>query len=121
TSEGGHVCLVLSPSHEIKVFAGGAEVLVYRHAQWALLDLQRKFELWAEAVNSPDLASCLFRSALDLADARQGALFVVVRDPAESVSHIVSVPDRLDVGLTEAGNLEAAPTRRDLLYLLTGR
>ena len=121
TSEGGHVCLVLSPSHEIKVFAGGAEVLVYRHAQWALLDLQRKFELWAEAVNSPDLASCLFRSALDLADARQGALFVVVRDPAESVSHIVSVPDRLDVGLTEVGNLEAAPTRRDLLYLLTGR
>jgi hypothetical protein len=112
---------VLSPSHEIKVFAGGAEVLAYRHAQWALLDLQRKFELWAEALDSPDLASCLFRSALDLADARQGALFVVLRDPAESVSHIVSVPDRLDVGLTEAGNLEAAPTRRDLLYLLTGR
>jgi hypothetical protein len=27
----------------------------------------------------------------------------------------------LDVGLTEVGNLEAAPTRRDLLYLLTGR
>ena len=46
---------------------------------------------------------------------------MVLRDPAESVSHIVSVPDRLDVGLTEAGNLEAAPTRRDLLYLLTGR
>jgi hypothetical protein len=45
----------------------------------------------------------------------------VLRDPAESVSHIVSVPDRLDVGLTEVGNLEAAPTRRDLLYLLTGR
>ena len=46
---------------------------------------------------------------------------MVLRAPAETVSHIVSVPDRLDIGLTEAGNLAAAPTRRDLLYLLTGR
>jgi hypothetical protein len=121
TSADGHVCLVLSPSHEIKVFAGGAQVLAYRHAQWALLDLQRKFELWADAVGNHALAWCLFRSALDLADARQGALFVVLRDPVSAVGHIVSVPDRIDVGLTEAGNLAAAPTRRDLLYLLTGR
>jgi hypothetical protein len=117
----GHVCLVLSPSHEIKVFAGGAQVLAYRHAQWALLDLQRKYELWAEAVGNADLARCLYRTALDLADARQGALFVVLRKPADTVSHIISLPDRLDIGLTEAGNLAAAPTRRDLLYLLTGR
>src|SRR5215204_2525195 len=121
TSADGHVCLVLSPSHEIKVFARGAQVLAYRHAQWALLDLQRKFELWAEAVGNEELARCLFRSALDLADARQGALFVVLRKPEDSVSHIISLPDRLDIGLTEVGNLEAAPTRRDLLYLLTGR
>ncbi len=121
TSTDGHVCLVLSPSHEIKVFARGAQVLAYRHAQWALLDLQRKYEIWAEALGNADLARCLFRTALDLADARQGALFVVLRAPAETVSHIVSVPDRLDIGLTEAGNLAAAPTRRDLLYLLTGR
>jgi hypothetical protein len=121
TSGDGHVCLVLSPSHEIKVFARGAQVLAYRHAQWALLDLQQKYELWAEAVGNPALARCLFRSALDLADARQGALFVVLRAPADNVSHIIALPDRLDIGLTEAGNLAAAPTRRDLLYLLTGR
>jgi hypothetical protein len=121
TIEGGHVCLVLSPSHEIKVFAEGAQVLTYRHATWTLLDLQRKYDLWAESVGNDALASRLFLSALDLADAREGALFVVLRDPATSVQELVSLPDRLDIGLTAVGNLEAAPTRRDLLYLLTGR
>ena len=121
TAADGHVCLVLSPSHEIKVFAKGAQVLAYRHAHWPLLDLQRKYEIWAEAVGNADLARCLFRTALDLADARQGALFVVLRDTGgHGVAHH-RVPDRLDIGLTEAGNLAAAPTRRDLLYLLTGR
>jgi hypothetical protein len=121
TLEGGHVCLVLSPTHEIKVFAEGAQVLTYRHATWTLLDLERKYDLWAESVGDEALASRLFLSALDLADAREGALFVVVRDPAASVQQLVSLPDRLDIGLTAVGNLEAAPTRRDLLYLLTGR
>ena len=116
-----HVCVVLSPSHDVKVFAEGAYALAYRHASWTLLDLQRKYELWADAVGNDTLALCLFQSALDLADSRQGALFVVVRDPVESVQHLVSLPDRLDIGLTDAGSQSAAPTRRDLLYLLTGR
>lgn len=121
TASNAHVCVVLSPSHEIKVFAQGAYVLAYRHASWALLDLQSKYELWADAVGNPALALYLFRTALDLADSRQGALFVVLRDPAYSVSQLVSLPDRLDIGLTEVGAQSAAPTRRDLLYLLTGR
>jgi hypothetical protein len=119
TLDGGHVCLVLSPSHEIKVFAEGAQVLAYRHATWALLDLQRKYELWTEAVGDESLARSLFNSALELADARQGALFVVLRDPASSVSALVADADRLDTSLE--GALGAAPTRRDLLYLLEGR
>jgi hypothetical protein len=119
TLDGGHVCLVLSPSHEIKVFAEGAQVLAYRHANWALLDLHRKYELWEAAVGEPSLARCLFNSALELADAREGALFVVLRDPAASVSSLVADADRLDTG-AEAG-LAAAPTRRDLLYLIAGR
>lgn len=119
TLEGRHVCLVLSPSHEIKVFAEGAQVLAYRHANWALLDLERKYELWADAVGDAPLARCLFNSALELADARQGALFVVLRDPGSSVETLVAEADRLDTG-AEAG-LAAAPTRRDLLYLLAGR
>jgi hypothetical protein len=117
----GHVCLVLSPTHEIKVFAEGAQVLVYRHARWSLLDVQQKYELWAAAVGNRELARCLFQSAIDLADARQGALFVVLRDPSASVDQLLSLSDRIDIGLTEVGNLTAAPTRRDLLYLLTGR
>ncbi len=119
TLDAGHVCLVLSPSHEIKVFAEGAQVLAYRHATWTLLDLQRKYELWAEAVGNPALAQCLFSSALELADAREGALFVVLRNTADSVSTLVAAADRLDTG-AQTG-LGAAPTRRDLLYPLAGR
>jgi hypothetical protein len=115
-----HVAIVLSPSHEIKVFAGGAQALAYRHATWTLLDLQRKYELWAEAVGNIPLAQCLFRSALDLADDRHGALFVVLRDPASSVAHLVSAADRLDVAGARP-DASAGPTRRDLLSVLTGR
>ena len=81
TVRGGHVCVVLSPSHEIKVFAEGAEILTFRHAHWHLLDVQAKFELWAEAVGQRSLATRLFQTALELSNARQGALFVVLRDP----------------------------------------
>jgi len=119
TLDAGHVCLVLSPSHEIKVFAEGAQVLAYRHATWALLDLHRKYELWAQAVGDESLARCLFDCALELADARDGALFVVLREPAATVTTLVAAADRLDTGAE--GALGAAPTRRDLLYLLAGR
>lgn len=115
-----HVGIALSPSHEIKVFAEGAQVLAYRHATWALLDLQRKYDLWAEAVGNRMLAQCLFRSALDLGDERHGALFVVARDPGASVPTLVSAADRLDIAKDGAAPA-MPPTRRDLLSVLTGR
>jgi DNA integrity scanning protein DisA with diadenylate cyclase activity len=123
TLRGGHVCVVLSPSHEIKVFAEGAEILTFRHAHWHLLDVQAKFELWAEAVGQRSLATRLFQTALELSNARQGALFVVLREPAEAVRHLVSSADRVDTGVAaETRTLSTrAPTRRDLLGLLTGR
>src|SRR6185436_4795460 len=122
TARGGHVCVVLSPSHEIKVFAEGAEILTFRHAHWHLLDVRAKFELWAEAVGQRSLATRLFQTALELSNARQGALFVVLRDPAAAIAQLVSVADRVDIGLTAEGRLLARlPTRRDLLDLLTGR
>ena len=121
TLRGGHVCLVLSPSHEIKVFAQGAEVLTFRHALWHLLDVQAKFELWAEAVGQRSLATRLFQTALELSNARQGALFVVLREPA-AVTPLVSAADRVDIGLSgEDRQAGRVPTRRDLLDLLTGR
>ena len=120
TMQHGHICAVLTPSREIKVFAEGAELFAFRGAAWHLLDLQAKYRLWAEAVGHEPLARRLFQTALDLADAREGALFVVARDP-ESFAALVSPADRLDVPITRPSEGHAQPSRRDLLHLLEGR
>ena len=120
TMQHGHVCAVLTPSREIKLFAEGAELFTFRGAAWHLLDLQGKYRLWAEAVGNEPLARRLFQTALDLAEAREGALFVVVRDPLSFVS-MVAAADRLDVPIPETSGPAAAPSRRDLLHLLEGR
>ena len=116
----GHVCAVLSPSREIKVFAEGAELFAFRGAAWHLLDLESKYQVWAEAVGDTALAGRLFQTALDLADAREGALFVVLRDP-ETVSQLVAAPDRLDIPVADGHADHQSPSRRDLLHLLEGR
>ena len=113
-----NVSIVLSPSHEIKVFAEGAQVFGFRNARWHLLDLQAKYEMWAEAVGNAALAERVFQTAFDLADARQGALFVVLRDPANSLPQLVAPGDQLDViRNTSATN----PSRSQLLHMLRGR
>jgi hypothetical protein len=118
----GHVCAVLSPSREIKIFAEGAEVFTFRGASWHLLDLKAKYELWEQAVGTPAVALRMFQTALDLAEARAGALFVVVRDPEAAVPQLVAAADRLDTHAvprpTSTGSL---PSRRELLHLLAGR
>jgi hypothetical protein len=122
TQRHGHVCAVLSPSHEIKVFAEGAEVFTFRGAGWHLLDIQAKYDLWMRAVGHEALALRLFQTALDLADAREGALFVVVRDPAAAVPQLVAAADRLDTDPAPAPELPGQlPSRRELLHLLAGR
>ncbi len=121
TARHGHVCIVLSPTHEIKVFAEGAEMFTFRGASWHLLDLQAKFELWSEAVGDAALALRVFQTALDLADSREGALFVVVREPADAVPQLVAPADRLDIPAHVGGTDSDALSRRDLLHLLAGR
>jgi hypothetical protein len=122
TLRGGHVCVVLSPSHEIKVFAEGAQMLSFRHGHWHLLDLAAKFELWADAVGERLLAKRIFHTALELSDARQGALFVIVREPATAVPELVSLADRVDLAdAAPERPHNTPPTRRDLLDLLTER
>jgi hypothetical protein len=111
-----HVCIVLSPSHEIKVFADGAQVFAFRGGAWSLFDVQAKYARWAEAVGNPALAERLFRTALDLADAREGGLFVLLRDEA-AARGLIAAGDRLDT--MEAG--EQGSARQDLRYLLRGR
>ena len=119
TLQQGHVCAVLTPSREIKIFAEGAEIFTFRGAAWHLLDLQAKYRLWAESVGDEALAMRIFQTALDLADAREGALFVVARD-TNAVANIVAPADRLDVPHPDSAR-QGPPSRRDLLELLEGR
>jgi hypothetical protein len=121
TLEQRSVCVVLSPSRDIKVFAEGSEVFSFHSAAWHLLDLKAKYELWADAVGNASLALRLFQLALDLADSREGALFAVRRDPANAVRQLVAPADRLDIpfqtDLPESGTV----SRREVLQLLEGR
>lgn len=121
TIGGPHVCVVLSPRQEIKVFAEGAQAFTFRNADWHLLDLQEKYALWETAVGTPAVARRLFQTALDLSDARQGALFVVLRKPIESLPHLVAAPDRLDMELVGQPSDPNTPSRRHLLHVLAGR
>jgi hypothetical protein len=118
TAGNRNICVVLTPSHEIKIFADGVETFSFRNARWHLLDLEAKYQMWERAVENPALAHRLFHLALDLADARQGALFVVVRDPAASLSQLVAPGDRLDAPRGAPGDV---PDRVQLLHMLRGR
>lgn len=118
TAASANVCVVLTPTHEIQVFAEGRQVFSFRNARWHLLDLQAKYEMWETAVGDRDLAERLFQTALDLANAREGALFVVLRDVAASLPALVAPGDQLD----EVQNTgPAAPSRTQLMHMLRGR
>jgi len=121
TLEQRSVCVVLSPSREIKVFAEGAEVFAFHGAAWHLLDLKAKYEVWAAAVGNPLLALRLFQTALDLADSREGALFAVLRDPTDAVPRLIAPADRLDVCERTEPPGAGAVSRREILNLLEGR
>jgi hypothetical protein len=119
TENNRDVCIVLSPSHEIKVFAEGVLVFSFRNARWHLLDIAAKYRMWADAVGNGALADRLFQTALDLADAREGALFVVLRDPESSLPQLVAPADRLDA---ERGHgHHTVTTRSQLLQTLRGQ
>jgi hypothetical protein len=116
-----NICVVLSPNHEIKVFAEGVQMFTFSNARWHLLDLKAKYDLWTSAVGNPPLAERLFQAALDLADARQGALFVLLRDAPASLPVLVAPQDQLDV-LVDSPTLDGvAPNRSQLMYMLRGR
>ena len=75
--------------------------------------------MWSEAVGNEALALRLFQTALDLSDTREGALFVVARDP-QNVAALVAPVDRLDLPVASPSAPDM-PSRRDLLHLLEGR
>lgn len=119
TAGNRNVCIVLTPAHEIKMFAEGAQVFSFRNARWHLLDVQAKYDMWAAAVGNPVLAERLFQTAIDLADARQGALFVVLREPAVSLPLLVAPGDQLDA--PRPAVRADGPSRAQLLHMLQGR
>jgi len=124
TAQHGHVCAVLSPSREIKIFAEGTEMFTFRGAAWHLVDGQAKYRMWADAVGDEALASRIFQTARDLAEAREGALFVVLREPDVAVPQIVAPADRLDLPIREpagGGDGSEELSRRHLLHLLERR
>ena len=77
---GGHVCLVLTPNGEIKIFADGAQVFSFLDGRWHLTDAVEKYQIWEEAVGDKELAYRLFSVALNLAEGRRGGLFVILDD-----------------------------------------
>ena len=92
--------MVLTPTQEIRVFANGATSFIFSHGRWRLLDIASCFEAWHEAVGPTrpsTLAARIFQAALNLADQRRGALFVVSRDPAGSIPQLVAPEDRMQV------------------------
>jgi hypothetical protein len=125
TRTGGHVCLVLSPNQEIKLFEQGMQTFAFAHGRWRILDPASKFETWSTAVARPRLARVLFQTALDLAESRHGGLLVVVEDPSAAVGRLVAPHDALSRDATDGPPPEFTPgdplAKRALHYLARGR
>ncbi len=118
TAASRNICIVLTPSHEIKVFAEGVQIFSFRNAGWHLLDMQAKYQIWSESVGNGPLAERLFQTALDLADAREGALFVVLRDASAGLPLLVAPGDQLDSMRVSTSDV---PSRAQLMHMLRGR
>jgi hypothetical protein len=114
TLEGDHICLVLTPNGEIKVWAQGVQQFNFLDGRWHLTEATERYRQWALAVGDERLAELLFTVALNRAEARRGGMFVVLEDPAVA-RQFVSPVDLLFDGETSHG-------RKDQIqYLLRGR
>ncbi len=109
---GGHLCLVLTPNGEIKIFGEGVQLFTFLDGRWHLTDAVSKYEAWEAAVGHKDLSSLLFSAALNLAEHRRGGMFVVVEDP-QKVRQFVRGLD-----LLENDRSERAGAKNQLHYLL---
>jgi hypothetical protein len=114
TLRGGHICLVLTPNGELKVWADGVQQFNFLDGRWHLTELTERYRQWARAIGDERLAEILFTVALNRAEARRGGMFVVLDDPAVA-RQFVSPLDLLFDGETSHG-------RKDQIqYLLRGK
>jgi hypothetical protein len=109
---GGHLCLVLTPNGEIKIFGEGVQLFNFLDGRWHLTDAVSKFEAWESAIGRKDLSSRLFSAALNLAEHRRGGMFVVLEDQ-QYVRKLVSGLD-----LLESDRPERVGAKNQLHYLL---
>src|SRR5580704_17499535 len=109
---GGHICLVLTPNGEIKIFGEGVQLFNFFDGRWHLTDSVAKYEAWELAIGRKDLAARLFSAGLNLAEHRRGGMFVVLED-ARHVRQIVSALD-----LLETDRRERVSAKNRLHYLL---
>ncbi len=109
---GGHLCLVLTPNGEIKIFGDGVQLFTFFDGRWHLTDAVSKYEAWDAAIGCRDLAARLFSAGLNLAEHRRGGMFVVL-DDARHARQLVSGLD-----LLETGRRERAGAKNQLHYLL---
>lgn len=109
---GGHICLVLTPNGEIKIFGEGVQLFSFFDGRWHLTDAVSKYQAWEIAVGRKDLAKRLFSAGLNLAEHRRGGMFVVLED-SRDVRQLVSALD-----LLETGRAARVTAKNQLHYLL---
>jgi hypothetical protein len=109
---GGHICLVLTPNGEIKIFGEGVQLFSFFEGRWHLTDAVAKFEAWENAVGAKDLAMRLFSAGLNLAEHRRGGMFVVLEN-SKDAKGLVSGSD-----LLEGDGKARASAKNQLHYLL---
>ncbi|MFO0952915.1 MAG: hypothetical protein U0835_17545 [Isosphaeraceae bacterium] len=125
-ANGGHTCVVLSLEPGDQAVRRGVQAFAFAHGRWRVLDPRDRYALWREAVAHDVLARVLYQTAIDLAEVRQGALFVVVDDPCAAVGRLVAPHDVLSDDLPCGPPAELTPgdallAKRALHYLARGR
>jgi len=112
---GGHVCMILTRYGEIKVFADGSQVFTFRDGRWHLANTAVCYRSWLEGIGNELIAQRLFTVALDLAEDRRGALFVVL-DDAAPVYRLISTGDLLHTDPSQ--EVDESLVKRRFHYLL---
>ena len=100
----------------------------FSDARWRLLDIPTKFAVWCEAVGRSgwcDLAKTVFQAALNLSESRLGALFVVLRDPEQSVPQLIAPADQITTEIVaddpqDPENLSPKHAKRALHHVVRG-
>jgi hypothetical protein len=109
---GGHICMVLTPKGEIKIFGEGVQLFSFFDGRWHLTDAVSKYQAWEAAIDRKELAARLFSSALNLAEHRRGGMFVVLDNPVYA-GKLVS-----ELDLLETDRRDRASRKNQLHYLL---